>query len=126
MFKMQWVQQMTVSSKILCPHLLLIYICSTFPCRHAVVTLHSHLKCFCVLGPFVYTGNFVPNKDRIYFWFIVKFNFDFKFFPAHTFTTTLDNFIVFKKLGASLLVERTFVVQLVSNFIGEIFSNKMF
>ena len=45
--KIQWVQQITVSntyciqqftvsSKILCPHLLLIYTCSTFPCLHIV------------------------------------------------------------------------------------------
>ena len=38
------IQQFTVSSKIQCPHLLLIYICSTFPCWHAAVvscfTLH--------------------------------------------------------------------------------------
>ena len=33
------VQLFTVSSKILCPHFLLIYTCSTFPCRHDVVPL---------------------------------------------------------------------------------------
>ena len=30
-----WVQTFTVSSKILCPHLLSIYTCSTFLCQHA-------------------------------------------------------------------------------------------
>jgi hypothetical protein len=33
------VQQFTVSSKILCPYILLIYTCSTFPSHHAMVVL---------------------------------------------------------------------------------------
>ena len=40
------VQQFTVSSKILCPLLLLIYTCSTFPCQHVVV-----ISCFVWRSP---------------------------------------------------------------------------
>jgi hypothetical protein len=35
LIKIQWVQQITISSKILRPHLLLIY--TKFPCQHAAV-----------------------------------------------------------------------------------------
>jgi hypothetical protein len=45
--KLQIVKQGNGSSIILCPHLLLICTCSTFPCRHAVVVL-----CFVLRSPF--------------------------------------------------------------------------
>jgi hypothetical protein len=38
------VQQLTVSSKILCLHLLLSCTCSTFPCRHAAVVSCLNLR----------------------------------------------------------------------------------
>ena len=49
------VQQFTVSNKILCLHLLLIYTFSTFPCQHAAV-----VSCFPLYSPlFVNKMNFV-------------------------------------------------------------------
>ena len=63
MSKIQWihqysVQQFTKSSKILCPHLLSIYTCSTFLCRHAVdvlcFALHSHLLFTLIPKPYIW------------------------------------------------------------------------
>jgi len=44
MSKRQWVRHITVSSKLLCPHLLLKYTWSTFPCRHAAIVLFFALQ----------------------------------------------------------------------------------
>ena len=42
-------QLIPLSSKILCPHLFLIYTCSTFPCQHAVV-----VSCFTLCSTLFY------------------------------------------------------------------------
>ena len=62
------VQQFTMSTKILCLHLLLIYTCSTFPCQHAAV-----VSCFALCNPL-----FVNNLSFIWTilsqWYLAQSN----------------------------------------------------
>jgi hypothetical protein len=81
MYKLQWTQQITVSCKMLCPHLLFIYKISTDPCQHVVVS------CFIRHSPvFIYD----PGKtfsmlllSAVNFFRTLKINFIFIKFLAH-------------------------------------------